>query len=78
MNQSNQNNNVSVGQWIVTYLIMIVPVVNIVMLFVWGFGSSTAPSKSSWAKATLIWLAVGIVLSILFSSVLAGIFAAMY
>ena len=59
----NNDRNVSLGNWMVTMLIMIIPIVNIVMLFVWAFGGSTETSKSNWAKAQLIWTLIGIVLS---------------
>ena len=59
---STEQNPVSVGEWVLTYLILCVPIVNIVMLFVWAFGSSTNPSKANWAKASLIWFAIAFVL----------------
>ena len=59
---STEQNPVSVGEWVLTYLILCVPIVNIVMLFVWAFGSSTNPSKANWAKASLIWFAIVFVL----------------
>ena len=54
---SQENSPVSVGEWMVTYLLMLLPLVNIIMLFVWAFGDSK-PSKSNWAKANLIWMAI--------------------
>ncbi|HLP47435.1 MAG TPA: hypothetical protein VK186_26710 [Candidatus Deferrimicrobium sp.] len=60
--QTTQFNHVTVGQWMVTILITMIPLVNIIMLFVWGFGSNTNPSKANWAKATLIWFVIVIVL----------------
>jgi Na+/serine symporter len=57
---------VSVGDWMVTILIAAIPVVNIIMLIVWAFSNTTNPSKTNWAKATLIWMLIGIGLSILF------------
>lgn len=45
---------VSVGEWIITMLIMMVPCVNIIMMFVWAFGSSSKKSKSNYFKASLI------------------------
>ncbi|MBI9030944.1 hypothetical protein JEZ13_02915 [bacterium] len=63
----NQNSQiVTVGDWIVTYLIMIVPLVNIIMLFVWAFGSNTPASKANWAKAALIWGLIMTIIYILF------------
>ncbi|MDY0342072.1 MAG: hypothetical protein RBR28_00770 [Lentimicrobium sp.] len=53
---------ISIGDWMITLLISAIPIVNIIMLFVWAFGSNTNPNKSNWAKAALIWLLIGIVL----------------
>ena len=61
-----QAEEVTLGDWMVTILLSAIPVVNLVMLFLWAFGSSTNPSKANWAKATLIWMVIGIVLAILF------------
>ena len=55
----------SVSDWIITFLIMIVPIVNIVMLFIWGFGSNTNLSKASWAKAVLLLFCIIMVIYIL-------------
>ncbi|HPE34170.1 MAG TPA: hypothetical protein PLI65_05165 [Bacteroidales bacterium] len=58
---------VTTGDWVVTMLISAIPIVGIIMLFVWAFGSGTNPSKANWAKAALIWMVIGIVIFILFS-----------
>jgi purine-cytosine permease-like protein len=65
----NSTNQVSVktGEWVVTLLIMSIPVVGFVMLFVWAFGSGTNESKANWAKAALIWFAVIIGIYMLFA-----------
>ncbi|WP_010255852.1 hypothetical protein [Myroides injenensis] len=55
----------SVGDWIVTLLIMLIPLVNIVMLFVWGFDNNGNRNRANWAKAQLIFMAIGIGLWIL-------------
>jgi hypothetical protein len=55
---------VSVGEWIVTYLITAIPLVGIVMLFVWAFGDSVKPSKANWAKASLIMAGISLLLSL--------------
>jgi len=63
---------VSVGDWMLTIFLMAIPIVNFILLFVWAFGSNTAPSKANWAKATLIWMLIGIalwvVLAVLFGA----------
>jgi hypothetical protein len=55
-----------VKDWLIIYLIMIIPIVNIVMLFIWAFDKNINPNKSNWAKASLVWTAIGLILYILF------------
>ena len=55
----------SVKEWLITLLILCVPLVNIIMMFVWGFGSSTKPIKANFCKAYLILTAIVIVLYVL-------------
>lgn len=57
---------VTIGDWVLTYFITAIPIVGIIMLFVWGFSAETNLNKANWAKAMLIWMAIGIVLGILF------------
>jgi hypothetical protein len=57
---------ISLKEWMITMLLMAIPVVNIIMLFVWGFGGGANPSKANYAKAALIWMAIGIVLYVIF------------
>lgn len=57
---------VSLGDWLITMLIMIIPLVNFIMLFVWAFSSSTPVSKANWAKASLVFMLIGFVLLLLF------------
>ena len=53
---------VSVGEWMIAMLLMIIPCVNIVLMFVWAFSHSEKKSKSNYFKASLIWAGIGIVL----------------
>jgi len=67
-----------VGNWVVTWLLMLIPIANIVLVFMWAFGSDVNPSKKSFFQAYLILMVVGIVLGIvvgiLFGAVLASLF----
>jgi hypothetical protein len=56
----------SLGDWLITFIVLAIPLVNIVMLFVWGFSSSANPNKANFCKAYLILALVGIVLFFLF------------
>lgn len=65
--QPSGDSELTIGSWVVTLLITFIPIVGLVMLFVWGFGSSTPTPKKNWALANLIWYAIGIVLCVLLS-----------
>ena len=56
----------SVGQWFVTLLIGFIPVINLVMYFVWGFGDSAGNvNRRSFSRAMLIWFGILVVTGIL-------------
>ena len=42
---------VSVQEWVVALVVMFIPIVNVVMMLVWAFGSNTNPSKANFFKA---------------------------
>ena len=46
--------HVSIGGWIGRWFLMCIPIVNIIMLFVWAFGGSRKYSLKTWARARLI------------------------
>ena len=73
VNDTQQYNPMSIGDWVITSLIVAIPIVGFVMLFVWGFGSNTQPSKANWAKATLIMIGISIVIFLLFFGSILGI-----
>lgn len=59
------NSPLSMGQYLVMMLLMFIPLVNIILLFVWGFGDYNV-NKKNFARAQLIIMAISIVLGILF------------
>jgi len=63
----------SIGDWIITSIILAIPIVGFVMLFVWGFGSNTHPSKANWAKASLILIGISFVIVAVFFGSIFGI-----
>ncbi len=73
------NRDVSVGEWMLTYLITLIPLVNIIMMLIWAFDSNTIPSKKNWARASLIWMLIVLVIYILLLVLFGGIiFAGMF
>lgn len=69
---------VSIGEWMVTLLITALPIIGLIMLFVWAFGDGANQSKKNWATAMLIWYAIAIVLAILFFVIFGAIIASMF
>jgi glycopeptide antibiotics resistance protein len=57
---------ISLGEWIITFIVLAIPLVNIIMLFVWAFSSGTNPSKQNFCRAMLIVYLVCIVVFFLF------------
>jgi ABC-type Fe3+ transport system permease subunit len=55
----------STGEWFVTLLILALPIVGLVMYFVWGFSTTGNVSRRNFCRAALIWLAIGVGLALL-------------
>ena len=55
---------VSVKEWLLTNLILMIPLVNLMMIFVWAFGPNTNPNKANYFKAALILFAIYLVLAV--------------
>ena len=75
-----ENEVITVGDWMVTMLLMCIPIVNLILLCVWAFGSDAPLSKRNWAKAQLIWTLIAVILSIvlviIFGAAIAALVAA--
>lgn len=73
-----QFKSLTVGDWLITFLIQAIPVVGFIMLFVWAFGGDTHPSKKTWAQATLIFMAIVVVLTIVVFILIGGFIMSMF
>ena len=67
---------VSVKEWLITNLILMIPLVNIVMTIVWAFGSNTNPNKANYFKAALILFAIVMAIYLVLAVVFWGSIAA--
>jgi ABC-type Na+ efflux pump permease subunit len=68
----------TIGDWLITFLIQAIPLVGFIMLFVWAFGDGTHPSKKSWAQASLIFALIMIVLAIIFFAALWSVISSFF
>jgi hypothetical protein len=63
----------STKDWFITLLITYIPLLGLIMLLVWAFDSSTNLNKKNFAKASLIWVVIGILLAIIFFALFASL-----
>lgn len=63
---------VSVKEWLITNLILMIPMVNLVMIFVWAFSSNTNPNKANYFKAALILFAIVMAIYLVLAVVFLG------
>ena len=61
---------VSVGGWVGVMLLSCLPLINLIMLFVWAFSSSTKKSLKNYARAALIMFLIVAVITVIASVVL--------
>jgi heme/copper-type cytochrome/quinol oxidase subunit 2 len=76
MEAQTQAQVLTLKDWMITILITAIPLVGFIMLFVWAFGSNENPNKSNWAKASLIWVAIAMVLTFFLWGTIAALFFA--
>lgn len=77
MSNLKENSVLTTKDWLVTIFISSIPVVGLIMLFVWAFGGNVNKNKENWAKGMLLMMAivlgVYIMLMVLFGvTILAG------
>jgi hypothetical protein len=61
-----ENKPVSIGEWIITFLILSIPVVNVIMIIVWALSESTHPSKRTYAQAIIVIVLAASALALVF------------
>jgi hypothetical protein len=68
----NQKSRLSVGEWVLTIFLVGIPIVGLIMLCIWAFGNKN-DERENFAKASLIWMLIGILLTIAFISCVGGL-----
>jgi hypothetical protein len=68
----------SFSEWLITLLIMIIPILNFIMLVVWVSERNSNPNKVNWAKATLVLIGIQLVLGMFFLGAFIGTFTHMF
>lgn len=60
----------SMGQYLGAMLLGIIPLVGIVLYIMWSFGGNVNINKKNWARATLIFGAIFVVVMIIFYGII--------
>ncbi len=69
-----ENSNVmNVKEWVLTIFISSIPLIGLIMLFVWAFSDDTNIHKKNWAKGNLILMVIGFLLVFSFLFLFGGI-----
>ena len=68
----------SIGAYLGMFILMAIPIVNIVMICVWAFGSNSNVNKKNFAIASLILAAIAFVLWLVFFVILASVFSSLW
>ncbi len=69
----NSDEHVSTMGWIGRWLLMCIPIVNVVMLFVWAFGGTNKRSLKTWARAQLLLVLIGIIIAVIAAIVMTAL-----
>ncbi len=56
---------VKISEWVLSLVLLMIPCVNIIMMFVWAFSSTEKKSKSNFFKAYLIFFAISMAFVVL-------------
>jgi Uncharacterized Zn-finger containing protein len=72
-----RNRTISTIEWIGIYILLMLPIINIIVLIVWAMSSTCRLSLRNYARAMLIIMVImfilGIIIGIMFASILPGI-----
>ncbi|HET7560864.1 MAG TPA: hypothetical protein VFJ87_00610 [Rhodanobacteraceae bacterium] len=72
-----RDSTMSLGDWLITLIVLCIPIVGLIMAFVWGFSSGTNINKQNFCRATLIlWLILIALYIVLFAVFGAALFSA--
>ena len=65
----------TVSEWLLTLVVLAIPMVNIVAFLYWSFGNGVNVNKRNFCRAGLVWMAI--IMGLFFVMAVFGGFAAM-
>lgn len=67
-----------VKDYVIMMIISAIPIVGLIMLFVWAFGNESNPNKKNYAKALLLLMAIAFAVYLVFFIFIGMMFASMF
>ena len=61
----------SVSDWMITLLVLWLPIINIIMYIVWALDTAGNANRRNFCRASLLWFVIMMILSILIVVVMA-------
>jgi hypothetical protein len=61
------------GDWVLTLILLCVPLLNIILLLYWAMGGATAKSKRNYCRACLLFFVVSMICGLLFVFAFGGL-----
>ena len=73
------NNEMTIKDWVITNVLIMIPLVGQILLFVWAFGNKDKvnPNKANFAKAMLVMMLIAFAVSLLFSAIIGSLFVSL-
>jgi hypothetical protein len=75
--QNETHSVMSVGDWLITLVLLSIPFVNLIMIIVWAVGSDTNKNKKNFALALLVLWGIVVLLFILLGASMFAILGSM-
>ena len=62
------------GDWLVMLIVSFIPVVNLILLFIWGLDSKANPNRRNFARAMLVLVGLYVAMLVFYTGYVAGMF----
>jgi ABC-type multidrug transport system permease subunit len=69
------NEPMTLKDWMLTLLLLMIPIANIILPFVWAFGTGVNKSKKTYFQAYLLFMLIGIIFGFIITIVLISAFS---
>jgi len=63
--------------WVLSLILLSIPMVNIIVIVFWALSDGINPNRRNFARAILIFLAIGAILTMMFFGMIMGMLSAM-